>query len=766
MRFIVPRLFPRALVAALFVLGASTALADPAIVVGAEASPSTRYAAEELQRFLGQMSGETLPLLTDAEPLPEAAFIVGVNAHTRAILKQEGAGAALARAMEGLGDEGYVLQTVGPHLVIAGSDVRGALYGVYDLLEEHYGCRWFTPTVSHIPSIDGVTIPALSKRVVPILESREPFTADCQDGDWAARNRMNSSAARLEEKHGGKVRFGNGLFVHTFDVLMPPDEFFDEHPEYYSLVRGERLKDRTQLCCTNEDVIRICTERMLERIAADPDAFVYSLSQNDWLNWCECAECTAVAEREGSQIGPVLHLVNRVADAVAERFPDKAIETLAYQYTRKPPAHMRPRPNVIIRLCSIECDFMQPLATSDFPDNGAFVRDLEGWSQVSERLWIWDYVTSFRSYLCPYPNLRVRDDNIQLFIANNVKGIFEQDVYNTLGGEFSALSGYLNAKLLWDPHYGEDRAINEFLEGVYGAAAEPIRAYIDLLHDHVAENNIHADIWVDARTAPFLNDEILAQSSALWDEAELKVRDTPDVLARVQEARLPVEYAILDRANASGMAGVRVDHDNFTASVDPAFSERVRRFFEVAERAGVTRMDENQTTLADFRKTFEKTLQGETLQFEPNPPVAIESAAPGVRYGYYEGSWDVLPDFAALTPAAEGVAPVISMDMRQRDEEYALRFTGLVEAPRDGMYTFYTESNDGSRLYIDGVEVVDNDGLHRAETRAGTVALKQGLHRIEVGYFQAGMRYAFDVYWSGPDFERERIPAARLFHEE
>jgi hypothetical protein len=739
-------------------------LAEPTIVVGRGASPSTRHAAEELQTFLQEITGVTLPLLLDTDRLPESGFIVGINAHTETLKERGAEGLVLAKALDGLGDEGYVLQTVGPYLIIAGSDVRGTLYGVYDLLEEHYGCRWFTPTVSRIPRLDGLTIPTLSKRVVPILESREPFTAECRDGDWCARNRMNSSAAALEEKHGGKVRFGNGLFVHTFNVLMPPEEFFEEHPEYYSLIDGKRLKERTQLCCSNAEVIRICTERMLARIASDPEAFVYSLSQNDWLNWCECDHCTTIADREGSQMGPVLHLVNQVAEAVEWQHPDKAVETLAYQYTRKPPTHMRPRANVIIRLCSIECDFMQPLATSDDEDNRAFVRDLEGWSRVSERLWIWDYVTSFRSYLCPFPNLRVRDDNIRLFVANHVKGIFEQDVYNTLGGEFSALSGYLNAKLLWNPDYAEDLAIDEFLEGVYGAAAAPIRDYIDLLHDHVSDNNIHAGIWVSPRTAPFLNDALLTQASALWDKAEAAVQDVPETLERVQAARLPVEYAILDRANSSGLAGVSIDHATFTATIGPAIGERIRRFFRVAERAGVTRMDEGQTTLADYKKAYESTLKGETVHYEPEPAVAPGTVRPGLSFQYVEGTWARVPDFASLKPTALGVSPTISIDVRKRDEEYGLSFEGLIDAPRDGVYTFYTESNDGSRLTIDGKEVVDNDGLHQAETRAGIVAMKQGYHRIKVNYFQAGMRSALAVYWSGPGFEKAPIPAERLFH--
>ncbi len=339
---------------------------------------------------------------------------------------------------------------MGKHLVIAGGGLRGNLYGVYGLLEDHLGCRWFTPTLSRIPQMDPLVIEPIDETKIPVLEYREPFVMDCFDGDWCARNRVNSSAAALDARHGGKVRFGNGMFVHTFNRLMPPETYFDRHPEYYSEVGGKRLRQRTQLCCTNDDVVRICTDEMRKAIRADPGAFVFSLSQNDWANYCECSKCRALAEREGSEMGPVLQLVNRVAQALEEEFPDKAIETLAYTYTRKPPQNLRPRRNVIIRLCSIECCFMHPLASCDQEANRAFVRDLREWAKIADRLWIWDYVTSFRDYLVPFPNLRVRDDNIRLLVENHVTGIFEQDVYSTLCGELSPLSGYLNAKLLWE----------------------------------------------------------------------------------------------------------------------------------------------------------------------------------------------------------------------------------------------------------------------------------------------------------------------------
>ncbi|GAB4141076.1 MAG: DUF4838 domain-containing protein [Thermogutta sp.] len=560
------------------------------IVIPQDAIPSVRFAGEELQKFVAEMTGVTLPVVTDDQPRVDPEIILGSASRL--------AGMNVAVDVPSLGMEGYILKTVGPNLVIFGGEPRGTLYGVYDLLEEKWGCRWFTPDCSRIPKHERLALPALDEKKVPVLEYREPFTADCFDGDWCARNRMNSSMGRLEARHGGKVRFGNGFFVHTFERLVPPEKYFDEHPEYFSLVKGKRLKERSQLCCTNEDVIRLCTEGILRAIESDPDAFVWSVSQNDWYNYCECDRCQALAEAEGSQIAPVLQLVNRVAEAVAERYPDKAIETLAYQWTRKPPKTLRPRPNVIIRLCSIECCFSHPLETCDLPANRAFVEDLQGWAKVANRLWIWDYVTDFRHYLLPFPNQRVRNDNVRLFIRNNVRGIFEQDTYNTLNSELAALGGYMTAKFLWNPDYDEDTAMNEFLDAYYGAGAPFIRRYIDRLHDYAEKENVHCSIWVPP-THGHLTDELLVESDELWQNAEKAVADQPEILQRVRIGRLSVDYAILERARSAP------DKEPLASLAKKRFAP----FVETIPVAKITRLMEWQTlNLEEYRNDLAKAL--------------------------------------------------------------------------------------------------------------------------------------------------------------
>ena len=173
---------------------------------------------------------------------------------------------------------------------------------------------------------------------------------------------MNSSAATLGEKHGGKITYG-GELVHSFYDLLSPDDHFAAHPEYFAQFDGERVREHTQLCCTNEDVVRLVVARVHRLMTEQPQATVFSISQMDWDNYCCCPDCAALAEKEDTLFAPVLYLVNRVVAALAAEFPAKVIDTIAYEWSRRPPKTMRPLPNVIVRLCSVECCFSHPLAT-------------------------------------------------------------------------------------------------------------------------------------------------------------------------------------------------------------------------------------------------------------------------------------------------------------------------------------------------------------------------------------------------------------------
>jgi len=121
-------------------------------------------------------------------------------------------------------------------------------------------------------------------------------------------------------------------------------------------------------------------------------------------------------------------------------------------------------------------------------------------------------------------------------------------------------------------------------------------------------------------------------------------------------------------------------------------------------------------------------------------------------------------DFVYLEPVKNGVAPNFTIDSKDREQYFAYDFEGFIRIPKDGLYTFYLTTNDGSKMYVDNMELINNDGLHPMVEVSKSVALKTGLHPISVKYFQEGGTSGINVLWKGPGFEKQEIPADVLFH--
>ncbi|MBM4017829.1 MAG: DUF4838 domain-containing protein [Planctomycetes bacterium] len=589
--------------------------ATHAIVIPDAPTPQEKFAAEDLAAHVEKMTGKRLAVISEGALKKETPIVVG---RCTALLKRLGADVDF----DALGLEGVAIEARGPALVLAGGK-RGVLYAVYTFLEDYCGCRWFTPgrTIAPkggayhskefdvrdpagadctvVPTRGTVQVGALRVRYVPPLELRSTDYPCSRDADWAVRNRINGTQTRLDEQRGGKVAYSH--FVHTFNSILDPAKEFAAHPEYFSEVKGKRIGDRTQLCLTNPDVLRIAKETVRRWIKEAPQATIFSVSQNDWGNYCTCASCKALAEAEGSQAGPLIHFINAIADDIARDFPDKIIDTLAYQWSRKPPRSVRPRPNVCVRLCSIECCFAHPLDGCEV--NRSFVDDIRGWNRLCDRLYIWDYVIDYHHSIMPFPNLRVLAPNIRFFAANGVRGIYEEACYFTKGSEWAELRTWILAKTLWDPAYDTDRAIDEFLAAYYGPAAGPLRRCIDLVHRQVAEHkDWHATIWAKP-DAPFLGADVIAEAARLFDQAEAAVAGDAVLAHRVAVARLPIIYVQIMQSKP-GDAG--------TAAL-------LDRFEQVARKEGVTMVREH--AAAGMLDVWLKT-QRERLKITPAAPPA------------------------------------------------------------------------------------------------------------------------------------------------
>ena len=504
------------------------------LVVAPDAAPATKYAAQELDRFLREIGS------TDDKTTP-------VKTAVRIFI---GPGGELAKAFPdlktaGLGDEEYIIRTAGDTLAIVGGSPRGTMNGVYGLLEDQFGCRWFNGAVSHIPRRERVTLPALDRREGPaFVHLRYAFEFDAiQNKEWAARNRINTTIH--DAKLGGPGHWYGGT-AHTFHAQVPPDKYFATHPEYYALIGGQRNK-AAQLCLSNPQVLDLVVQSVMDDAKAHPDKRVFTVCPMDDYSICQCPECKKLDAREGGVSGTVMWFVNQVAERVGKQNPDLFILGLAYNYYIDPPKdHMQP--NVIIQLCvpslTTGCG-VHPVEKCEKMQD--FRKLVEAWSKKSDRLWLWYYCTNFMDYFMPLPNIYPIGENYKFYLKNHVTGVFMQDTYDTPSAE-GELRAYVCAKLMWNPERDVNTIVNEYLKGVYGKAAAPIKRYVDLIHALVNRPGVHMLDYTHLFETPLFTQEALDEAAALFAEAE-KLAESPEIRERVQYMGLPVTYVRIKAAH-------------------------------------------------------------------------------------------------------------------------------------------------------------------------------------------------------------------------
>ena len=448
--------------------------ADLTIVIRAKATECERYAAAELRDFLKRQTDVELPIADDSNPLPERAVILGNTKYSKELCD------------DNLGDEGFRLVARPPYLFVVGGSGRGPLYGVYELLERFGGCAWYSTRFEVVPQLEKFSVPS------ELDETQHPaFELRTQNGNglrnhhrFAARNKMNLESFG-PELGGNRFRFDPRLGkCHTFEALMPSARWFKDHPEYFAEIDGRRTGFKTQLCLTNPDVRRICTEETLKRVAESYPKGIryYGVSQNDWNTFCRCKECAAVDRREKSHSGTLIEFVNHIAEAVERQYPEAVIQTLAYTYTRRPPATLVPRQNVQICLCTIECDFAKPIAGSRSIENRWTAHSLRKWGSYPSSLGIWDYSIDFACYLHPWPNFKSLRPNMQFYRDCGVSQMLVQNDGAGVNDIWTDLRVWLAAKWMWNPDLDEETLLQRAFRDCFGPAAADVRRAFDELH--------------------------------------------------------------------------------------------------------------------------------------------------------------------------------------------------------------------------------------------------------------------------------------------
>jgi hypothetical protein len=562
-------------------------LAGYQIVVPDQANPLEQQAAEKLQHYLTEMSRENLVLRKEGDYRSGPAFFIGQTRYAK----------ARGIDFKQLKVDGFAYHPAENNLIIAGGTGKGVLYGIYGLLEL-CGFRMYTSASIHIPDAASISIPKNALLVVPVVEYRTTSYRDTHDPEYTDWHTLSSQNDW-------------GLFVHTFNELVPPGQYSKTHPEYFSLVDGNRLPG-TQLCLSNREVLAVLMANLKEKMAAKPSATYWSVSQNDNDQYCRCGPCTELNAKYGDvPSGSILYFVNDVAKA----FPDKIISTLAYWYSRTPPQNIQAESNVNIMLCNIESRRQGPVYDTD----PAFSRDLITWGKLSGNILIWDYNIQFANLVSPFPNLHTIKPNIKFYTDHHVNSLFMQ-ANGQAGGEMAGLRAYLISKLMWDPNANDSALMDDYLNGYYGPAGRYIRQYIEKMRESLVSSGLKLNIFggpEDAKDA-YLSAGMMKVYKALFDQAEQSVAKDPQLLARVKIARLPIMYAEIQ----IGRNEVDTPRSMFAHTSDgkvfakPEMKLLVHQFVTGCKQDGVTKVRERTTTPEDYQASYDRvfTKMAEMLQ--------------------------------------------------------------------------------------------------------------------------------------------------------
>ncbi len=490
-------------------------------------TPAEQTAAAELKKYLGKKGiavdgSDGFPItLTVNEELGDDAFRV--------------------TAVVGEGKEESIL--------IEGGNGRGVLYGVYQFLEKYADVRFFTPELEVCEPGD-VTIPdGTLIEYTPTFELRQTdwykWVSDGSGYTWAVKNGINIVSGwnySWGEELGGSLSYAPNMFVHTIGKLAELDTPYPA--------------TAPNPCLTDEAVYETVLANVRKIMAETPTAKILSVSQNDNEKHCSCDACKEIEEIEGSASGPLIRFVNRIAEELADEYPELTIDTLAYKYTLKAPKVTKPAKNVCVRLSTITCHFTHPITTSTCSACANFCKAIEEWSAICNNIYIWDYTTNYSYYLATFPNFHVLRENMKFFADHNVKGVYEQGNASGPSGEFGELRAYLIGKLLMDPYMSKTEYyahMDEFLAAYYGEGWQNIRQYINTLSQYANLSPTGMGIYNDPFTV--LHEDTYAsladKINGWWDAAEAEAGDR---LACVQRSRWQVRYMLLfctpDKAEA------------------------------------------------------------------------------------------------------------------------------------------------------------------------------------------------------------------------
>jgi hypothetical protein len=535
------------------------------IVTSKQPSKTEQFAAEQLQHYIHEMIGVRFPIANDSVDVNGFVMAIGKNKYSYKYDKR------FNKSLISTGSDSFVISIRKDVAILVGGADRGTIYSVYEFLEQQ-GCRWF------YPGRLGEVVPQKKKLIFEIGKKfYEPdFVQRSIDGgavkgldfeetiDWSVKNRINwrfgfrDYFIRRElpkekwdawSKRGGMLSWE--WICHNFNHMLPNDKYYDDHPEYYSLYKGERLKLNTggqgggNLCTTNPDVIHICAEYIINWFDKNPDGQVVPLWPADGtVKWCECENCSKLGGvnfmpgEKGSMSRRMVVFANAVARLVYPKYPDRYILCPAYSNYIEPVPDVHLEKNILLQICIHGCYCH---GVNKCEKNKVYLDKLEAWSKPAKgRIGIWEYFLigdyaneEITPVIMPV-NYRIRDTVKKL---HDLDFTFYFTQTRLQYWKHNPLAYYLLSKLIWDADADFDILWDDFFEKMYGPAATSMNKFYRLIENTAEESNWHPQMYSDI-TAPSVQvftKKIVAQLEDYLSQAEQT--EIPVVSERVQIVR-------------------------------------------------------------------------------------------------------------------------------------------------------------------------------------------------------------------------------------
>lgn len=539
------------------------------IVIPEHASDTEVYAASELKKYIGKMTGKTPSIHKETENADKNYRVyVGKTIYAEKYAKnfkeKQSEYSGDPSKNEELNDT-YIIVAKPNATMLLGSQQRGTLYSIYEFLET-CGCRYFYPGPEGeiIPQVKKVEFPEGEQVFSPAFIQREiqvspgnPFGLKAAV-EWSVKNRLNRNA-HINRMHFQKMLPKSEWIlwdvinmqewqanVHNFDVIVPTEKYFEPHPEYFALYKGKRLPQDTKnnitwkggnLCLTNPEVIKLCSDFAIDWFDKHPEGLVVPMWPMDGnIKWCECENCMKyggindIKGEQGSMTRRLLVFVNEVARNVAKKHPDKFILMPSYHEYRIPAKDIKPENNVLVQLC-LHVDYVRSIDKSSCPLTIERLKGMKEWSKSTNNIGVWEYYLlgneggwsngkwkpatgDEKAYL---PVLYRTQDIFKFLHRNGVKWYFTQA--NNKYWPHNTLQYYLAARLLWNPEQDTKKLIDDYFEKMYGDAAPYVYKYFTTIEDSVKKSD-----WIPN---PTLYKELVAVNCSVY---------TPEVIATCGKA--------------------------------------------------------------------------------------------------------------------------------------------------------------------------------------------------------------------------------------